>query len=294
MQATHVPREATPPKLGILSETPQFQVSSTFADSFQQAADHINTKYSIESLKEPVNGSGPFLNHPLGLAQSDKPSPTSSIFETHLYENARGQDSGSSQPEAVSPVNCRPSEHETSSRIPVHWLDKILEQSISLRTPLEEPAENETILGVGRMPNTVTRPRCCQLRRKGAVKLSAATREDRKIAKGLTMSREDLQRRHAWSFPADAPTTHLSPVLSEHLYGMKSLYRSMMADLGPVAVGTNRHEEGRDILDTDSGAFVSAESGSTTTAVMQASGAPMGSENCYQALPNKPLLKRLE
>ncbi|KAI9167357.1 hypothetical protein HJFPF1_03484 [Paramyrothecium foliicola] len=125
------------PRIGMISDFPNtadLQRSSTFRACLEKAADDINSKYGMTaSPKEPHEE----------RASSYKTSATTITFKSippRSYFRSVPVRSYAAMNTPAPPV-CSPSgpqdrcQQKTGNRIPSHQLDRILEQSLRLRTP---------------------------------------------------------------------------------------------------------------------------------------------------------------
>ncbi|CAH0020197.1 unnamed protein product [Clonostachys rhizophaga] len=123
--------------------------SSTFRDGLERAADDINTKYQIESATATRNNEAFSQNKAFELAARGYRrifSPSTSSFRRLHGKSSDSQGVKHHQVDAPSETN--PSDIyrlSYSTKVPIDWLEKILETSIPLRTPWDcnEPKLSE-------------------------------------------------------------------------------------------------------------------------------------------------------
>lgn len=265
-QSTRVHFEGVPPRLEILPETSQsqFQTPSAFTDSIEQATNDINIKYGVSYSQKPTNDSDQCLSHTPDQIQLDE-TFKSFVLDRNSHENSLPKTTPLIPCETAPGAYAGPSNfrhrprHGKGSGVPVHWLDKVLEQSILLRTPREESAAKE------RLPSAATKPRMTgiatngsghQLRRTGAIYISATARKNRKIAGPVEGKGPHIQNIYDWPFPSESSTTDCSVSSERYMDGLESYYTHREADSKPSAIKDNPREEGWDLPGTSSAAYV--------------------------------------
>ncbi|CAM1502843.1 Fc.00g076190.m01.CDS01 [Cosmosporella sp. VM-42] len=154
-----------PPRLEVLSELPHgnnLQRSSTFRTNLEQAAADINNKYgSAKSLPES-RGIRRRPSWRKTLSANSRvviPIPPRSYFRPR--EDApisRKTPSVGGSPPGGDAVNASSRHHKTVNRIPAHQVEKILEQSISLRDPAENNDASENTTKLGESPDSRLMP----------------------------------------------------------------------------------------------------------------------------------------
>jgi hypothetical protein len=127
------------------------QRSSTFREFLEQAADNINHKYDTISERSdvPAKASDNTVNVVHGLSthltpredsrENSVPSLRNSI---ELYRDTLKRRGAVYNNHHRNHPSKNLHVHNESSRVPVHWIEKILEQSICLRDPPEAQTTN--------------------------------------------------------------------------------------------------------------------------------------------------------
>ena len=115
------------------------------------------------------------------------------------------------QPPPANSLVCK-SAHDSqiSSKIPIHWIDIILESSVSLRAPDQDLLNGVRIPAIKKRNNEGS-----QLRRQGAIYLPATARHEQKIAAQLRRKRELLQQMDVWTPRIEAHAAELPSVEEE-------------------------------------------------------------------------------
>ncbi|CAH0043069.1 unnamed protein product [Clonostachys solani] len=123
--------------------------SSTFRDGLERAADDINTKYQNEPATVIRNNEVFSQNKAFELAARGYRRIFSPSTASFRRLNGKSSDSQGVEPHQVdTPSETNPSNmyrFSYSTKVPIDWLEKILETSIPLRTPwdCDEPKFSE-------------------------------------------------------------------------------------------------------------------------------------------------------
>ena len=266
-QSTRVHFGAGPPRLEILPEASQsqFQMPLAFADSIEQATNDINIKYGVSYSQKPTNDSDQCLSRTPDQCQLGETFSKSFDLGGDSHENSLPKTTPLIQCETAPGAYAGPSNyryrptHDKGSGVPVHWLDKVLEQSMLLRTPREESAAKE------RLSSAATKPRVTviatngsghQLRRTGAIYISATARKNRKIPGSVEENGPHIQNLYDWPFPSESSTTNCSVNSERYMGALESSHPHREADAKPSTIKDNQQEEGQDVLGTSSAASV--------------------------------------
>ena len=276
-------------------------MSSAFVGSFEQPANDINVKYGVECSREPLDDSPQCLNHPLDRFQSDETTSKPFILPGRSQWNSLPKATPSAPYETAPCAYAdlsnfhRLPRHGNRPGIPIHWLDKVLEQSISLRTPAEEFYEKERMPDAATTTGTlgiVTKGQGCQLRRQGAVYISSTSRKNRKVAGLVERKNLPIQYIHDWPFPSGRSIVDYSVKPEDHVVEPGVSFTCPEADFRRDSTGYSRCKEDQDTPGTSGAAAVGLAS--TTTAAMQASVSPMSDKDRFPSLTDKSFLDRFE